>query len=207
MGNICEFMQVTKWFPPGQLVFEKVDLTILAGEKMLITGYAGSGRTTLLQLAAGIVEPDEGEVKLSGSVAIVPEYTEWLESLSLTEHLALPLMGQGMSRRESLCRGKEMLTVLGLEGRGNARPGQMSFYEKAMTGLGQALLQESQMIAVDTLTAGLTQPEKDQWMTVLIEKLEGRALLVMSDHAEYENYFDRILEIENLGNEIHPYCR
>ena len=100
-----------------------------------------------------------------------------------------------------------MLTVLGLEGRGNARPGQMSFYEKAMTGLGQALLQESQMIAVDTLTAGLTQPEKDQWMTVLIEKLEGRALLMMSDHAEYENYFDRILEIENLGNEINPYCR
>ena len=91
MGNICEFMQVTKWFPPGHLVFEKVDLTILAGEKMLITGYAGSGRTTLLQLAAGIVEPDEGEVKLSGSVVIVPEYTEWLESLSLTEHLALPL--------------------------------------------------------------------------------------------------------------------
>lgn len=174
---------------------------------MLITGYAGSGRTTLLQLAAGIVEPDEGEVKLSGSVAIIPEYTEWLESLSLTEHLALPLMGQGMSGRESLCRGKEMLAVLGLEGRGNALPGQMSFYEKAMTGLGQALLQESQMIAADTLIAGLTQPEKDQWMTVLIEQLEGRALLMMSDHVEYENYFDRILEIGNLGNEIHPYCR
>lgn len=30
---------------------------------------------------------------------------------------------------------------------------------------------------------------------------------MMSDHAEYENYFDRILEIENLGNEINPYCR
>lgn len=75
MENICEFKRVTKWFPPGHLVFEKVDLTILAGEKMLITGYAGSGRTTLLQLAAGIVKPDEGEVKLFGSVAIVPEYT------------------------------------------------------------------------------------------------------------------------------------
>ena len=80
-------------------------------------------------------------------------------------------------------------------------------YTHLMTGLGQALLQESQMIAVDTLTAGLTQPEKDQWMTVFIEKLAGRALLMMSDHAEYENYFDRILEIENLGNESNPYCR
>lgn len=44
-------------------------------------------------------------------------------------------------------------------------------------------------------------------MTVLIEQLEGRALLMMSDRVEYENYFDRILEIGNLGNEIHPYCR
>ena len=56
MENICEFKRVTKWFLPSHLVFEKVDLTILAGEKMLITGYAGSGRTTLLQLAAGIVK-------------------------------------------------------------------------------------------------------------------------------------------------------
>ncbi len=200
MSEVCVFQQVTKWYPPEHLVFQRMDLTIKSGEKILITGCAGSGRTTLVQLAAGGLKPDEGKVQLNGRASMIPECTGWLDNLTLIQHLALSLLGSGMGKRESLCRAAEMLKVLGLEGRGEAAPKQMSIYEKAMTALGQVLMQACDMIVVDTLIERLSRKEKDQWMNVLFQQLDGRALLMVSDHRENDSYFDRILSIE--GNSV-----
>ena len=65
MENIVEFKNVSKWYGEGADrvdVLKNINLTIKEGEFLAIVGFTGSGKTTLINLLTGLIEPSEGEV-------------------------------------------------------------------------------------------------------------------------------------------------
>jgi len=67
--NIVEFKNVSKWYGEGKdrtYVLKNINLTIKEGEFLAIVGFTGSGKTTLINLLSGLLEPSEGEVLFKG---------------------------------------------------------------------------------------------------------------------------------------------
>lgn len=88
---------IVKWYPPDRLVLDQFSLEIGRGERVMIRGNAGSGRTTLIRILDQKIKPNEGTLLCRGSIAAIYETTGILESMTLREQIALPLLCQGYS--------------------------------------------------------------------------------------------------------------
>ena len=83
-GNcLCRLKDIVKWYPPDRLVLDQFSLEIRRGERVMIRGNAGSGRTTLIKILDQKIKPDEGIFSCRGKVAAIYETTGILESMTL----------------------------------------------------------------------------------------------------------------------------
>lgn len=198
MKAVCEFRNVTKWFPPNHLLFSHMNLRVAHHEKILITGYAGSGRTSLVQLISGEMQADEGDVRTDSRPLIIPARFGWLESMTMQEHLALPYLAEGHGLRESLHMAADVIEGLGLSGRAHARPMQMTACEKAAAAFGQVMFREGTLIVADTFMTDLTEDERERLMAFIMRYRDERALLMLSDRPLMPEIFDRVINIEDI---------
>ena len=81
------FSKVTFSYGFGRKVFCDCDKAFEPGTVTLLAGPNGSGKTTMLRLAAGVLRPDSGQVKVHGKIVFVPSQMEFHESLTVTEEL------------------------------------------------------------------------------------------------------------------------
>lgn len=195
---LLEMKDVSKWFPPGHLVLNHLNLSMEKGEKVLVTGRGGSGRTCMLRMIWGDMRADEGRITLEGKCAFVPENPGLLDSMTLREHLALPLWGAGCGGKESRSRTDGMMEALGLVGRGEVKSAQLSDYERTLLVLGQALLQETSLLAVDEILKKLSASERERVLKALFGQLGERGLIMVSDGPLLPEAFDRILSMDEL---------
>ena len=112
---LCRLKDIVKWYPPDRLVLDQFSLEIGRGERVMIRGNAGSGRTTLIRILDQKIKPNEGTLLCRGSIAAIYETTGILESMTLREQIALPLLCQGYSRREAMAHASEWLKKIGEE--------------------------------------------------------------------------------------------
>ena len=112
---LCWLKDIVKWYPPDRLVLDQFSLEIGRGERVMIRGNAGSGRTTLIRILDQKIKPNEGTLLCRGSIAAIYETTGILESMTLGEQIALPLLCQGYSRREAMDHALEWLKKIGEE--------------------------------------------------------------------------------------------
>src|SRR5882762_791881 len=122
---------------------DAVDLAVHAGESVAVMGPSGSGKSTLLHCLANIERPDSGQVLLDGErtdqlrephrselrrvrFGFVFQFGQLLPELPAVENVALPLMLGGMPRREADRRARRWFGPLGLAGKEDSRPGELS---------------------------------------------------------------------------------
>jgi len=133
---------VTRDFKAGQqtiTVLHGIDLDIFTGELTYLVGESGSGKTTLISIMCGILWPTTGEVKVFGSDIYSLEDTELVEfrlnnigfifqqynlipSIDAASNAAVPLIAQGMDRKEARDRAVAMLAKLCRSGGQTAQP-------------------------------------------------------------------------------------
>lgn len=176
-----------------------VDFTVAGSESVAVTGPSGSGKSTLLHCLAGVIGPDEGEVRLFGErvdtlserershlrrtrFAFLFQFGQLLPELPAEENVALPLMLGGMPRRKALEPARERLARLGLAGKEDRRPGELSGGEAQRVALARALVVNPAVVFADEPTGALDRATGDQVMGVLLETVAqlGAALVVVT---------------------------
>lgn len=177
-----------------------VDFTIGPGESVAVTGPSGSGKSTLLHCLAGIMRPDAGEVRLFDEridtlserrrshlrrtrFAFLFQFGQLLPELPADENVALPLMLGGMPRKTALEPARAELRRLGLEGKEDRRPGELSGGEAQRVALARALVVRPAVVFADEPTGALDRATGDQVMGILLDTVrELDAALVVVTH-------------------------
>jgi putative ABC transport system ATP-binding protein len=177
-----------------------VDFKAGPGESVAVTGPSGSGKSTLLHCLAGIMRPDSGEVRLFDEridtlserqrshlrrtrFAFLFQFGQLLPELPADENVALPLMLGGMARKAALEPARAELRRLGLEGKEDRRPGELSGGEAQRVALARALVVRPAVVFADEPTGALDRATGDQVMGVLLDTVrELDAALVVVTH-------------------------
>jgi putative ABC transport system ATP-binding protein len=178
------------------LVLERFEAA--QGEHWLVLGASGSGKTTFLNLAAGLLTPGAGEVvagdqplaSLSGaaldrwrgrSVGIVPQKLHLVSSLSVLQNLLLAPYLAGLPADRN--RAGELLEKLSLSGKATARPHELSHGQAQRVAIARAAMNRPRLLLADEPTANLDDAHCAQALDLLeAQARECGATLVVATH-------------------------
>jgi len=153
-------------------VLKGVDLTVNIGELIIIVGVSGVGKTTLLNLLGALDRPTSGNVfykdqdifKLNDrdlakfrnqEIGFVFQFHHLLPEFTAIENVMMPTMIAGMDKEESLKLARELLQIVGLEGREHHRPTELSGGEQQRVAVARALINNPKVILADEPTGNL----------------------------------------------------
>ena len=122
---LMHLSNVSLYHSDGAKLLHAGELTLSRGERWLVDGSHGAGKTTFLKLLAGSVEPHRGQVERAENLTLGMMFTEGglVSNLNLLENLALPLrFAHGVSRRDALERARVALDEAGLSRMAELRP-------------------------------------------------------------------------------------
>jgi putative ABC transport system ATP-binding protein len=198
---------ITLTYPDGTgrvTAVDDVSLTASAGTVTAIMGPSGSGKSSVLAVAATLIRPDRGrvligEVEASGlsraeasrlrreSIGIVFQQSNLLPSLTAVEQLLVMRELDGAARRgraRALDRARDLLVAVGLEGQLDRRPAQLSGGQRQRVNIARSLMNEPQVLLVDEPTSALDQERGAEIIDLIVELSAERAtatLLVTHD--------------------------
>lgn len=164
--------RLAKSVPGGRQLFAGLDLTVASGEIIAILGESGVGKSTFLNLVAGLDSADSGSIAIAGtdlggldddartrlrrrSVGFVFQAFHILPHLTLAQNIALPLVLGKAPAGEALARAEAMLAAVGLPGRGSDFPAQISGGELQRIAIARALVHRPALILADEPTGNL----------------------------------------------------
>lgn len=190
---------VTKALPGGRRLFQGLDLRLAAGEQVAIRGESGVGKSTLLNIVAGLDAADSGEVAVAGidlatldepartalrrdSIGFVFQAFHILPHLDLARNVAFPLVLQKQPRAAALVRAGEMLDAVGLGDRRQSYPKELSGGELQRVAIARALVHAPALILADEPTGNLDPDTAAQIMALLgrAVKERGAAMLLVT---------------------------
>jgi putative ABC transport system ATP-binding protein len=181
------FRDVHKVFHQGEAevrALAGVSLDIEAGAFVSIMGPSGSGKSTLLHLMGGLDLPTSGEVTLDGSslsrmsddeitllrrrkIGFVFQFFNLLPTYTAEENVALPLLLDGLGRREVRPRVEAALEQVGLSHRRRHRPEELSGGEMQRVAIARALVIDPRVILADEPTGNLDTKTGEQVLDLL----------------------------------------
>lgn len=198
------------------LALRGVDLDIRYGELLMLVGPSGSGKTTLLSIIAGILDQDAGQcavldqnfqhmgaterARFRGlSIGFVFQAFNLLPSLTVAENVAVPLLINGMARKDAAARARDMLDSFGLGGRAEALPTQLSGGQQQRVAIARALVHEPKLIVCDEPTSNLDHTAGHHAMELLRREAQApdRALVVVTHDARIFEFADRIAHMDD----------
>ena len=172
-------------------VLQGVDLQLGAGEYIAVMGESGIGKSTLLNLIAGLDRPDAGSIRLDGvdlagleddaltelrraSMGFVFQAFHILPYLSLAQNVALPLILNHVAEEEAAARTRAMLAAVGLEGREASMPRELSGGELQRVAIARALVHQPRLLLADEPTGNLDPESAAQVLSLLREQVKTR---------------------------------
>jgi len=200
--------QVTKVYPldgtSSVTAVRELSLSVQRGEFVVITGRSGSGKTTVLNLMAGLTRPTAGCVEVDGAdlwgmpdrqqsamrnwrIGFVFQFPSLLSSLTVLENVLLPVMFRpAPDRGEVTERGAKLLEMVGLADKAAALPRQLSAGQQQRVVIARALINEPEILIADEPTSNLDdQTEREIIATVeKTHSLRG-VTVVMVTHSRY----------------------
>jgi len=183
-------------------VLRDVDLALAAGEYIAVMGESGIGKSTLLNLIAGLDTPDAGRIRLDGidlggldddaltrlrreRMGFVFQAFHVLPYLSLAQNVALPLILNRVAEREAAARAGAMLAAVGLQGREAGMPRELSGGELQRVAIARALVHQPQLLLADEPTGNLDPDSATQVLALLREQVKTRdAACILVTHSQ-----------------------
>ena len=198
------------------VVVEHLDLTILPGEFVYLTGAVGSGKTSIIRTLTGENPPLSGEARvgtfdltslkskqipyLRRELGIVFQDFQLLMDRSVEDNLLFALRATGWKDKGAMAeRIDRVLEAVGLSNKAYKQPHQLSGGEQQRAALARALLNEPPLILADEPTGNLDEDTANGIMNLLFEiNRRGTAILMVThNQGIIRNYPARVLKIEN----------
>ncbi|MDX1485946.1 MAG: ABC transporter ATP-binding protein [Alphaproteobacteria bacterium] len=195
-------------------VLKGVDLEIGGGEIVALTGPSGSGKSTLLHIAGLMERPSAGGLWLAGEsaaelddgartrlrrehIGFVYQFHHLLPEFSAEENVMLPGMIAGRPRAEALARSRALLDQVGLGGRLDHRPAELSGGEQQRVAIARALANEPDLLLADEPTGNLDPATAAQVFEVFLNviKATGRAALIATHNPDLAATLDRTVTL------------
>ncbi|MCX5403659.1 ABC transporter ATP-binding protein [Streptomyces sp. NBC_00335] len=200
---------VTLTYPDGDgrlTALDAVGLEVPAGTLTAVVGPSGSGKSSLLAVAATLVTPDAGRVVVAGQdtstlgpgeksalrrekIGIVFQQPNLLASLTAAEQLQVMAHLSGRPARALRRRALELLDAVGLADKADKRPHQLSGGQRQRINIARALMNEPAVLLVDEPTSALDHERGAAILDLLVTLTRERStatVLVTHDHAHLE---------------------
>ncbi len=171
---------------------DAVDLDLNSGDSVGLIGPNGAGKSTLLALLAGDHRPSAGALTLDGTditrlpvharvrsgVARAAQIPQSFDRLTVRENALLPaLFGAGLGRSEAEGWIAEVLALVGLTERAGMLAGALGLLDRKRLELAKAVAARPRVLLLDEIAAGLTEPEIEAIMELVLSLREGRAIV------------------------------
>lgn len=203
---------------PGGGVLPVLDIEAFAmqrGEQVVLVGTSGGGKTTLLNVISGISTPDAGTVEIDGTnVTKLPEAArdrfraerigfvfQTFNLLPAFTALENVLLGMSFSGKSDRKRAKELLDTVGLGGRLNHRPSQLSVGEQQRVAVARGLANSPSLLLADEPTASVDIGNQDVILSLIRNACKERnvSLLLVTHSPDIATQFDRIEKLQEFN--------
>lgn len=191
-----------------------VSLTVSPGEFVCISGRSGSGKSTMLNMLAGLEKPTSGEIvildkhieSMSESARIrfrrqyigfvfqsynlMPQYTA-------VENVELPLMLRGVGRKERRRQALAVMEQVGIVSHAEHKPSELSGGQQQRVGIARALITKPPIVFADELTGNLDTKTSAEIMDLLtgLFRSSGTTFLLVSHDPDMSRYTDRTIHL------------
>ena len=220
---IISIKHVRKVYRMGEeriVALDDISLDIFKGEIVCFLGKSGSGKSTFLNMVAGLEKPTKGEIlfgnihieKLSEeqvtlfrqkNIGFIFQAYNLLPMLTALENVEYPLVLRGMNRKKREKRAKLALEEVGLKGLENRKPSQMSGGQQQRVGIARAIAVDPKIIFADEPTGNLDTKTTESVMNLIIERvhMNQQTMILVTHDNSIAQYADRIITIQD-GNII-----
>jgi putative ABC transport system ATP-binding protein len=216
---VLRLEQISKRFSPDRpAIFEGISLDLRPGEYLAVMGESGVGKSTLLNLLAGLDQPDSGRVLLDGvdlsaldddavtilrrrAVGFVFQAFHVLPYLSVEQNVALPLDLLGVAEPRRSQRTLDMLTAVGIAPLARRFARELSGGEVQRIAIARALVHQPRLLLADEPTGNLDPRSAAQTLALLraqVKSNAGAGILITHSRTAAETA-DRVLVLEAEG--------
>jgi lipoprotein-releasing system ATP-binding protein len=199
----------------SEQILKGIDLEIYEGEFVSIIGASGSGKSSLLYILGLLDKPTEGEVffedekidyskdkRLSylrnSKIGFVFQFHYLVQELSLLDNVILPAIKKGVPIKEARERAMVLLEKLGLKGKENRKPYEISGGEMQRTAIARALINQPKVLLADEPTGNLDSTNTQRVMDIFKEINKSQTTIVMVTHEiDLARQTKRIVELKD----------
>jgi ABC-type lipoprotein export system ATPase subunit len=192
-----------------------IDVSIGRGELVAVCGPSGSGKSTFLHLAGVLDTPTEGEVLVEGrpisglnasarahlrntSIGFVFQAFNLMSGLTATENVALPAVLARRKPPDIDARVRDLLSLVGLESKGDRRPSQLSGGEQQRVALARALVLDPPIVLADEPTGNLdSKAGRDVLDLLLASHDAGRTVVIVTHDQRIAAQAERVIYLRD----------
>ena len=212
---MIKLVNIQKEYDNGTKALKGIDLQIADGEFVFLVGPSGSGKSTILKLITAEVAPTSGRIQVNGynlnnikpsqvpymrrTLGVIFQDFRLIEKKTVWENLAFAMRAVGATQRDIKKRIPYVLELVGLAGKDDRFPDELSGGEQQRVAIARALVNNPFMIIADEPTGNL-DPQRSLEIMTLLERINelGTTVLVVTHEKDLVNRFSkRVVAIEN----------
>ncbi|MBQ6244809.1 MAG: ABC transporter ATP-binding protein [Bacteroidales bacterium] len=197
-------------------VLKGIDFSADAREVVAIMGASGAGKSTLLQILGTLSTPDSGSLRIDGEdvlrlkgdrlaafrgrrIGFVFQAHHLLPEFSAVENVMIPALIAGASKREAQARAERLLGEVGLSGRLDHKPSELSGGEQQRVAIARALVNEPAVLFADEPTGNLDSATKQEIHRLFFDLRErlGQTIVIVTHDPALAGLCDRCLTMKD----------
>lgn len=214
MKKVLEVINIKKVIRDNEIL-KGISLSVEEGDFVSIIGVSGSGKSTLMYIMGLLDEPTEGEVFFEGvrvdfknhrllseirnrKIGFVFQFHYLIPELSAAENVIVPMLKTQKSRKDALKRAFSLLAELGLRGKENRKPYELSGGEQQRVAIARALANDPHIIMADEPTGNLDSKNTEIVMDIFLAlNRMGRAILMVTHEIELARRTKKMVEMRD----------
>ncbi len=202
--------------PKGTLcVFEELDFDLGRGEIIAIMGVSGVGKTTFLNLVAGLDTPTSGRVLLDGEdlfqlskkeraairnekIGFIFQFYHLLPEFTALENVSFPLLIGGVDKKQAFSKASALLSEVLLGEKADLRPGKLSGGEQQRVAIARSLINEPKLLLADEPTGNLDWRTGQNVLEIIrsLHTKKGLSSIIVTHNEKVADFCDRVFLME-----------
>ncbi|MCR4881702.1 MAG: ATP-binding cassette domain-containing protein [bacterium] len=191
-----------------KVVLKDITFKVNSGETLAVVGVSGSGKSTILKIICGLLEPDSGEVILGDdNLAMLFQYSALFDSLNISDNISFALNeNEAFKGKYSKAQikdiVKEKLQLVGLSGIEQNFPNELSGGMQKRVSFARGIVTDPKIILYDEPTAGLDPISStviEDYMQVLKKELGAASIVVTHQMSTITRTADKVIMLYNAG--------